>query len=328
MKTDQPAESGPSTAGAFRHEALLYTGADEFVAATASFVRDAIRADESIMVAVIEHRATRLHEELGADARHVRFVDMAQIGRNPARIIPAWQEWVAENASRGRGFRGVGEPIWAGRTAAETVECEQHEQLLNTAFDGGPGWWLLCPYDTAGLSPAVIKRAHHTHPALRSSDGRVRSANYPHPELSAPAMFAMPLPEPSTPAYETGFGLDDLARVREVAVRFAASVPVSGRRTEELVLIANELACNSIRHGGGRGLLRLWQEGGEVVCEVRDDGLIVDPLVGRHRPDPQDGGVGGAGLWIVNRMCDLVQIRSTPQDGTTVRAHFAASPAA
>ena len=38
-----------------------------------------------------------------------------ELGANPARIIPAWQEFVAEHAAPGRRVRGIGEPIWAGR---------------------------------------------------------------------------------------------------------------------------------------------------------------------------------------------------------------------
>src|SRR5882757_7741636 len=131
MNNDQLPERGSSATGAFTHEALLYADAKQFVAGTTSFIRDSLAADEPIMVAVIAPKAAMLREELGSNARRVRFIDMEAVGRNPARIIPAWQDWVAEHAPAGRGFRGIGEPIWAGRTPAEIVECQQHEQLLN-----------------------------------------------------------------------------------------------------------------------------------------------------------------------------------------------------
>jgi hypothetical protein len=35
-------------------------------------------------------------------------------------------------------------------------------------------------------------------------------------------------------------------------------------------------------------------------------------------PDPESG----RGLWLVNQLCDLVQIRSGPS-GTTIRVHMA-----
>jgi anti-sigma regulatory factor (Ser/Thr protein kinase) len=55
------------------------------------------------------------------------------------------------------------------------------------------------------------------------------------------------------------------------------------------------------------------------LCEVRDRGRIVEPLVGRL-PPPLDRH-GGRGLWLVNHLCDLVQIRST-EAGSVVRVHM------
>lgn len=311
--------AGVPRPGRFRHEALLYSGPEQFVARTATFVRDALRNEDAVMVAVIEPRASLLREELGADARHVRFIDMAAVGRNPARIIPAWQEWVEESGSTGRGFRGIGEPIWAGRSPAQLVECQQHEALLNAAFDAGPPWWLVCPYDTSTLEPEVVERAHGTHPGLIDGGHTVHSDRYPDPEFSRSAMLSSALPEPAEPLYQTRFGVEDLQRIRHAVAVCAASAHVSPSRVDDLVLVANELACNSIEHGGGTGTLRMWCDGRDLVCEVHDRGLITDPLVGRRKPNPNVG--GGAGLWIANLLCDLVQIRSTPQNGTTVRVH-------
>jgi anti-sigma regulatory factor (Ser/Thr protein kinase) len=76
------------------------------------------------------------------------------------------------------------------------------------------------------------------------------------------------------------------------------------------------VATNSIRHGGGEGKLRLWDEDDSLVLSVRDAGRIEDSLVGRERPPSEQA--SGRGLWLVNQLCDLVQIRSG-KDGTEVR---------
>jgi hypothetical protein len=44
--------------------------------------------------------------------------------------------------------------------------------------------------------------------------------------------------------------------------------------------------------------------------------VIDDPLAGRERPAGLHD--GGRGLWMVNHLCDLVQVRSSPA-GTVVR---------
>lgn len=73
-------------------------------------------------------------------------------------------------------------------------------------------------------------------------------------------------------------------------------------------------ACNSVRHGGGRGSIALWAHDGHAVVEVADSGLIADPPAGRRRPDFRSG--GGAGLWTANQLCDLVLIHSTAESST------------
>ncbi len=52
--------------------------------------------------------------------------------------------------------------------------------------------------------------------------------------------------------------------------------------------------------------------------QLDDQGHMTDPLVGRHRPVA--GANGGIGLWIVNQLCDLVEVRTAP-GGTTIRLH-------
>ena len=87
---------------------------------------------------------------------------------------------------------------------------------------------------------------------------------------------------------------------------------------EELVLAVHEVATNSVRHGGGVGMLRLWRTSDTLVCEVQDAGHIRDPLTARRRP----GGEAreSRGLWIADQICDLVEIASSPR-GSQVRIH-------
>ncbi len=113
--------------------------------------------------------------------------------------------------------------------------------------------------------------------------------------------------------------LDALSAVRGLVARHAARAGLGDDRTADMLVAVNEIATNSVRHGGGRGVLRLWQEPGALICEVRDEGRIDDPLAGRQRP--RAGQVGGYGLWLANQLCDLVQIRSLPT-GSVVRLHM------
>ena len=311
--------SVPTRVDAFRHEALFYDGEDDFVTQTASFIRDALVADEAVLVVVGERKIERLRSELGGDAYRVRFADMNDVGRNPARIIPAWRAFVDEHAESGRPLRGIGEPVHPSRTSPELVECERHEALLNVAFEGGPAWWLVCPYDLAALPPAVLEEARRNHPFLAQGERHHVSAVYAGVEETAQP-FDRPLPEPRGDVDEMPFGARDLHAVRERVARLAAAFRLDEDRATDLVLATDEIASNSIRHGGGRGRLRVWPEGDVLISEVRDDGRIADPLVGRIRPAPT--GEGGIGLWLATQLCDLVQVRTFPT-GSVVRLHMA-----
>lgn len=314
-------ETDAVRAGGFRHDALFYAGTAEFVDRTAAFIDDSVARLEPILVVVSAAKIEQLRDRLGGDPDGVRFADMAHVGQNPARIIPAWREFVAEQAPSGRRFRGIGEPIWAARTASELIECERHEALLNLAFADAPAWWLACPYDTESLAPAVLEEARRNHPHLVDGDRRRESHTYRGLD-SVAQPFDEPLPEPSRATVGYAFGPDaaPLSAVRLQVGESAAAFGLDAARSADLVLIVNEIATNSLRHGGGSGVLRIWEEGSSLICEVSDTGRIEDPLVGRGKPSPDLG--SGFGLWLANQLCDLVQIR-TFSTGSVVRLHVA-----
>jgi anti-sigma regulatory factor (Ser/Thr protein kinase) len=302
-----------------RHEALFYTDTDELVAGAVPFVEAGLGANEAILVALPEASRRPLEAALRGAGERLRFAAMEELGRNPARIIPAWRELVEAGLREGIGVRGVGEPIWAGRSKAELEECERHESLLNLAFADAPRWSLMCPYNTARLDDAVLDRAASSHPYLR--EGAQTTSSRPYRGLTAGQVFAGALEPPTERPVELAFAVHDLSRVRHVVGQFGVAVSLPPRRIEDVVLAVSEIATNSVRHGGGSGLLRLWRDGAALVCEVRDQGRFRDPLAGRVRPQADQ--VGGRGLWIVNRICDLVQIRST-ELGSVVRLRVSA----
>ena len=299
----------------FQHEALLYSGEEDFADGCAAFVREGLAAREVVLVAVGQRRLELLRNRLGRDAETVTFLDMAEVGRNPARIIPVWRSFVETQLARGRRPRGVGEPAWPGRSDAELAECRRHESLLNLAFADGPAWALLCPYDADGLGPAVIEGAQCTHPYVADGRGRVASARF-EGAAAAREPFADPLVEPAGVPVELSVDADSLSVLRRCVTDAAGRAGIGEPRTAGLVLATHEVASNSIRHGGGSGRLRIWTEPGAVVCELRDSGWIDDPLAGRRRPSA--GRLNGRGLWLANHLCDLVELRSS-HAGTTIR---------
>jgi anti-sigma regulatory factor (Ser/Thr protein kinase) len=299
----------------FHHEALFYDGDAEFVDRCSAFATEGLERGEPVLVMVGSRKLELLRDALDGHADAVAFVDMEVIGRNPARIIPAWGRFVAEhNGDPGGGMRGIGEPIWAERRADEMAECQLHESLINLAFADADSFRLVCPYDTSSLSDDVIAEARCSHPIVSEGGGPEESGKYRGLPTVA-ARFSEPLPEPPGGADEYTVTLDGLRDARDI-VRERATHAGLGERMDDLVLAVNEVLSNSLHHAQQDGRLRIWNEPGGLVCEVHDGGHIQQPLVGRE--EPATGQIGGHGVWLVNLVCDLVQVRSS-KDGSTVR---------
>jgi anti-sigma regulatory factor (Ser/Thr protein kinase) len=127
---------------------------------------------------------------------------------------------------------------------------------------------------------------------------------------------------PNAQPTEVVFTIDELGALRNFVADTAAGTSLESERASDLVVAVNELATNSICHGGGEGRLRIWREDSSLLCEVSDSGHI--PLSARRnryeRPDPD--ALSGRGLWLVDHLCDDVQIDSSPGTGSSVRVHM------
>ena len=137
-----------------------------------------------------------------------------------------------------------------------------------------------------------------------------------------PDACSSPPSEPGTRPAHLRFGHHGLADVRRFVASTSRARGLPPARLADLVVAVNELATNTVCHGGGAGTVRMWEEGDSVVCEVSDAGHIAEALVGRRPPDAY--GEDGRGLWMVHQLCDLVEMRSTAA-GTVVRVHMSRS---
>jgi anti-sigma regulatory factor (Ser/Thr protein kinase) len=295
----------------FEHQAVFYRGLEGLVEAVVPFIREGIALGEPVLVALLPERLAAVEAALGGDATRVDFVDMGELGANPACIIPEWRRFLEDAGDEGP-VRGVGEPVWSGRRDVEIEEAVLHEALLNLAFDEGPAWQLMCPYDVAALPAEVIEGAVRNHPFVPD--------DAPHATYAGPAEARSRFSSGLSPAPELAdsceFGQDDLTGLRSMVARLAEQAGLGRAATDDLVLATHELATNSVLHGGGFGCFRSWTEPRALVVEVSDRGVIEDPLVGRDLL--HDLAENGRGVWMANQLCDLVQVRSG-RTGTVVR---------
>jgi anti-sigma regulatory factor (Ser/Thr protein kinase) len=111
----------------------------------------------------------------------------------------------------------------------------------------------------------------------------------------------------------------NLSEVRALAESKARVFGLPEDRITDFVIAVAEVAGNTVRHARSAGSMEIWLAGGELICEIRDAGVIRDPLVGSRPPPPEAN--GGHGLWLVHQICDRVDLRSD-ETGTVIRLHM------
>ncbi|KGM13226.1 sensor histidine kinase [Cellulomonas bogoriensis] len=300
----------------YRHHALFWRDLDDLLTRSVAFVEAGLDAGEPVMVAVTDRLWAPLGAALGTQARWVEHLDLGALGRNPARIMPAWLDFIARNGDGDRALRGLGEPVHPGSHHSELAEAQVHEALMNVAIDRHVPLSLLCTYDATGLDGAALAEACRSHPAVMHGTEPV----VPSPAYAGPGhpwtLSGRALPPPPRPAEDLAFGAEGLGPVRRLIHRHAVAAGLDPARGDDLVLAVNELAANSLDHGDGGGTVHVWPEDGALVVEVRDGGHLTDLMAGRTAPATDQR--RGRGLWLVHQLCDLVQVR-TGSGGTVVR---------
>ena len=289
-----------------QHDLLPYSGPGGFAAAAADRVTGALSAGAAAVVFADADQIAEVRRELGKDGGDLFAIDRSVAGRNPARVIPTLQNLV--DAHREGGVRCVGEPVRADDTAAVRTEVALHELILQLPAFSGWNCHLSCAYDET-LDDDVIAHITTCHDELADPADTVDRAR------------AEALPIRPIDSEELGVDRTTLSALRGFIEGRASKAGLDDERVDDLVYAVNEVVTNSICHGEGRARVSFWVGGADhaVTCEVRDRGWIRDPLAGRIAPHPDRP--SGRGLWLVNQLCDLVQLRSSPA-GTTVRLHI------
>jgi anti-sigma regulatory factor (Ser/Thr protein kinase) len=312
-----------------RHAMFAYRDRAGYRAEILRFARAGLSAGEPELLALRGDEAPELAARLGNQGGHpaeIACFDMAEVGRNPARVIPVLQAFAERHA--GQRVRLIQEPVWPGRSAAETREAIRSEALINLAL-AGMAVDTLCLFDEAGLAAPVMAAARLTHPELLNGGQRPAAAGYrndgrPGPggaPWEFPPGFDDPLPAPPAEAEMLSYDTD-LASVRRLVERHARRAGLGSQRLMDLVLAVSEVAANTLSHTASGGTIGVWQDEQEILCQAHDMGWIADPLAGRVRRPPDSR---GHGLMVVNQICDLVEVRTGPS-GTTMRMHMHLNP--
>jgi anti-sigma regulatory factor (Ser/Thr protein kinase) len=296
------------------HQALLYDSAQQFLATALPFIRDGLTHGHPVLAVTTDANSALLHERLGSAADRVEFVRPTAWYDAPGRTLAACHRYMHERLDGHACVRVIGEPVWTGRDELETLEWKRFEAMVNVAFARAAAW-MICTYDSRVLPAELVADARRTHPELAGAGES--NTSYLDP-VRFSQEYDHELPPPPDKHEALTFDSDP-APVRQFVAAHATMLGLAPQRVDDLVLAANEVVTNAIRHGAGHGRARMWRNGRRVLCEVSDPGYARQDLLGVVPPDPAAD--HGHGLWIARQLCDLIEIRSL-RPGTTVRMHM------
>jgi transcriptional regulator with XRE-family HTH domain len=172
------------------HRALPYGSDDEFLAAAAPLVTDGIERSECVLAVTSNAQIELLRDTLGSDAKHVEFADSTDWYSSAVEATDRCRAFVKKKFEAGAPWiRVVGEPVWAGRSAAEIAAWTRYESMINITFLSMPAT-IVCPYDTRSLPADILTNAHITHPLVVHDGVATPSPSYRAAEaflLAAPS---------------------------------------------------------------------------------------------------------------------------------------------
>jgi DNA-binding NarL/FixJ family response regulator len=164
-----------------RHEALVYSTAEELIAATVPFVRRGLEAGEPVQAVLREAHWALLREALDGDARRLEFLDAAEWCRRPERTVEACRRYVQDRLAQGASrVRVVREVIWPTTSAVAVAEWKRYEAKISVELASVPVSFI-CAYDARELPEDIVADALRTHPLLRSGEGTRPSAGFTEP---------------------------------------------------------------------------------------------------------------------------------------------------
>ncbi|MEV4293199.1 ATP-binding protein [Microbispora rosea] len=113
------------------------------------------------------------------------------------------------------------------------------------------------------------------------------------------------------------FDRSSVTRVRHLVMVSAQEAGLEGVALEDFVLAVHEAVTNAVRYGSPPRGIAMWREAGALVAEITDKGPGIPDEVLEREQTVTRFDFGGRGLWLMNRLADLV-VR-TGAEGTTIR---------
>ncbi|MPZ72791.1 MAG: hypothetical protein GEU74_06090 [Nitriliruptorales bacterium] len=300
--------------GSLRHDALLYATDQEFTDAVSTFIREGVEQETPVITVTTQANIGLLCDALGSDADQVEFVDAQAWYQHPLHTIDAYRRTLDDRLAAGApSVRVVGE-VQFGETDELQRDWLRYEAALNQVFADAAAW-IVCPYDERTLPASVVEHAGRTHPHVWRGHGRSASQTYTDPWNATRQLLTSP--QVAGPVVGEIDIDGDLSATRTAVRDIAAAAGLQADRVEELTLAVTEVVTNALVHGVPPVLLRFYNDGAALTCDISDNGGgFIDPLAGFLPPADATKAEGGRGLWLSRHLSDRLEF--VPSDGKTV----------
>lgn len=306
----------------FVHQAVLYRSTEELAALMAPYVRDGVHAGDAVVMVSTPRNEAAVRAALAPrEAEQVAFERSSERYADVGPALVGFQDLLAEHTGRGRCVRLIGEPPLSAASDVHRRELCHNDAAANEVIRM-PGVAVVCPVDVTATPREAVTTMRRSHPEV-VEDGTWR----PSPQYTEPAALLaherrQPLPPPAGEPVALP-GPADAAAVRAFVERQLTGMLEPSRR-DDFVTAVNEIVINALTHAVIDSL-RLWREGGRIVCEVGDaGGGLSDPLAGYRQPEPWQ--TSGWGLWLARQLTHAIEV-STGTAGSTFRLHTKVSSA-
>jgi anti-sigma regulatory factor (Ser/Thr protein kinase) len=297
------------------HHALVYGSPAELAATVEPLLREGMERGDALFVATKRSNIDALRAALGGDAALVELHDTDAWQTRPAGRLVAVRRML-DGLAPGRELLAFGEPVWSGPDAVQR-EWARYESVINSALASAP-LRFFCLYDSSALPDEILGHGLCTHSHVVEGGATRVSDGFTPPEQFVPSLGAADSEAPNGDVRELDFDGDHHS-FRVALSRMAHERGVEGERAEDLVIAANEVSTNALRHATPPIGARVWTTGDQLVCEISDSGPgIDDPLAGWALPDHLTP--GGWGLPLSRRLCDALEI-AADGGGSRVRLY-------
>ncbi len=312
------AAAGSPTSGRRVHAVAVIDTDDELVAVVLRWLRDGLAAGELTAAVVSPQVAEQVRAQLPA----VEVMERGDGSPREPDAIAAQLELLERARSEGRGLRLLGQVYerdrrhWDERVRGELA----HQHLF-----AQEAMVSLCVYDRRSTPADVLAMMLGLHPEVVE-----RGLRRPSGAHLTPAEVMARLELPVEPLQDTApvFAVEDAPSLPELRHQLARALHgrgTDGDAEQDFHLAISEIAANAFRHGGRPVSARLWASEDRLVCTISDGGTSFPGLFAGYRPaHGEDLSRGGMGLWLARKLCDHVDLHSSPT-GFTVRLSTAVS---